>query len=101
MREFLEWNYTKIHKRVKYEYLRSDYLGNHAVYAFNENDILIAYLHWLGGKIINVNVVDKWRRQGIATRLYELASQKSGNRLEHSADLTVEGAGWVRSLQDN
>lgn len=101
MREFLKLEHTKNGQQVKYEYLEEDTLGNHALYAFGEDGQVVAFINWLNFEIRYVNVLPDWQRQGIATRLYRLASEKAGKDLNHSSDLTSTAVKWVRSLRSD
>lgn len=68
------------------------------------NQTFRGVLSWFpNGEIAMVSVNPAYRREGIATRLYELAKQIEP-RLHHSSDLTEDGKAWsatVSALQDD
>src|SRR5581483_6649862 len=48
-------------------------------------------------EVAGVNVVDKFKRRGLATELWKRAKQISPD-LAHSKDVTSDGKGWINSL---
>lgn len=76
--------------------LRIDVEPNNAV-AFLD-DKFVGFLSWHDdGCIAHVSVLEAYRNQGIATRLFE-ASRNVCRFLHHSDRLTDDGALWVESL---
>jgi ribosomal protein S18 acetylase RimI-like enzyme len=49
------------------------------------------------GTVAMVSVLERFRRRGIATELYRLAS--SEEKLTHSSRLTEDGERWIASLE--
>jgi GNAT superfamily N-acetyltransferase len=62
----------------------------------------IGSLDWIstteGPKVSSVAVSPDHRRQGVASAMYERASQHAGQPLRHAVHRTDEGDAWARSV---
>lgn len=89
-------------------YRRKSVLGNNGVEAWLNDRTLIGILDWeksdydgarlhRAGEISHVQVEDRYRRRGIATRMFELAKQVEP-RVHHSTTLTEDGEAWSKTV---
>jgi GNAT superfamily N-acetyltransferase len=81
-------------------YRRSKSLSEDGIEAVDhDKGYAIGYLNWDDShRIMTIEVDPEYRRQGIATAMFNWAKQNANPKLRHSVELTDEGHAWGKSM---
>ena len=71
--------------------------GSHTLRASTGNGRLLGIMSWKNGMVGSVSVKENWQRQGMASQMWQRASEITPG-LSHSGNRTDDGDAWARKV---
>jgi hypothetical protein len=91
---------NQFHQFKGYDLLVNPGDESHNVEAYKEKYGPIGHFEWAAdtGKVLDIKVTPEHQRQGLATKMWDLAHNSGLTKPVHSSERTPEGDAWAKSV---